>query len=232
MEAQRITESGGDQRFLRPMSFAATEDKFESDSKRCASSCASETKLFVTRNGGKPAVDTDRMRGLDGQDYSALPAAFKFRETSSEACKCRPDPWEAAEQERHLAYRMDAERANAERLAAAKAASAEASAIAMLAAASKASDKKPAGEVMLGRTRSTAADGVLIRAPRQTAKIAPSLRRPPPPARQTIATRPTSHIVRLHLGGRPPIAIRVEPGIVPRRPRSGVFAGRESIPTN
>jgi Protein of unknown function (DUF2865) len=87
--------------FYWPVSFAATRSRFYRDANVCSSSCTSEAKLFhFPANGGQidDAVD------LTGRVYSRLPAAFKYRKALTPSCTCKPEPWSAAEADRHRTY--------------------------------------------------------------------------------------------------------------------------------
>ena len=84
-----------------PISSAATQDSFARDADTCSASCGAEARLFYHPNVGG---DVDTMVDLTGIAYSALPNAFRYRKTLVESCRCRPQPWSEAEQQRHRAY--------------------------------------------------------------------------------------------------------------------------------
>ena len=50
------------------------------------------------------AAMSTRMVDLTGLAYSALPNAFKYRQTLVPSCRCRPQPWSETELQRHRAY--------------------------------------------------------------------------------------------------------------------------------
>lgn len=76
-----------------PMSFAASRQSFKRDAQRCESSCATPAKLFVYRN---PGGSVEHMYDLQGQPYSRLPNAFRYRKEYLKDCRCRPEPWSEA----------------------------------------------------------------------------------------------------------------------------------------
>jgi hypothetical protein len=70
-----------------PISYATTPDKFADDEKTCQRLCpAAETALFTHHN---PGEEVEQAVSLTGQPYSALPAAFRYRQQLDPACTCR-----------------------------------------------------------------------------------------------------------------------------------------------
>ena len=84
-----------------PISSAATQSSFARDADACSASCGAEARLFYHPNVGG---DVDTMVDLTGMAYSALPNAFKYRQTLVPSCRCRPQPWSETELQRHRAY--------------------------------------------------------------------------------------------------------------------------------
>ena len=86
-EGQRL-ERGGTYRtlcvrlcdgFYFPISSAATQSSFARDADACSASCGAEARLFYHPNAGG---DVDSMVDLTGMAYSALPNAFKYRQSA------------------------------------------------------------------------------------------------------------------------------------------------------
>ena len=71
-----------------PISFSTTREHLPQDERACQAMCpGTESKLFFHDNpGGAP----ENMTALDGQAYSSLPTAFKYRTALAESCSCRP----------------------------------------------------------------------------------------------------------------------------------------------
>jgi hypothetical protein len=86
-----------------PINFAVTRDRLQRDSNVCASRCGAQGRLFVHRNPGGSVED---MEDLSGRPYRALRTAFLYRTEYVANCKCQPDPWEQAAQDRHRAYAL------------------------------------------------------------------------------------------------------------------------------
>ncbi|MBX9588989.1 MAG: DUF2865 domain-containing protein [Hyphomonadaceae bacterium] len=84
-----------------PVSYTARRREFARDAAICERSCDQATALHVYRN---PGEEPDDMVDLKGQPYAKLSAAFRYRVSYDEACKCRPHPWEDASRQRHLSY--------------------------------------------------------------------------------------------------------------------------------
>jgi hypothetical protein len=73
--------------FYFPISYATTAAKFAEDEKTCQRLCpAVETALYTYHN---PGEEMDQAVSLAGQPYSALPAAFRYRQQLDPACTCR-----------------------------------------------------------------------------------------------------------------------------------------------
>jgi hypothetical protein len=86
-----------------PINFAVTRDKLQRDSGVCASRCGAQGRLFVHRNPGGSVED---MEDLSGRPYRQLRTAFLYRTELVANCKCQPDPWDEAAQNRHRAYAL------------------------------------------------------------------------------------------------------------------------------
>src|SRR6185312_10996068 len=70
-----------------PISFATSPDRFQQDAQTCQRECpAAQVQLYTYHN---PGEEMNQGVGLDGQPYTALPAAFAYRKQMSPACSCR-----------------------------------------------------------------------------------------------------------------------------------------------
>lgn len=71
-----------------PISFSTTQDRLPEDARACEAMCpGTEAKLFFHDNpGGGP----ENMTALDGQAYTSLATAFRYRTALSDSCTCRP----------------------------------------------------------------------------------------------------------------------------------------------
>ncbi len=70
-----------------PVSFATVQARFQDDEKTCKALCpATEANLFAYRN---PGEDINQAVSLNGQTYSSLPNAFKFRTEFNASCACK-----------------------------------------------------------------------------------------------------------------------------------------------
>lgn len=70
-----------------PVSFATVQARFQDDEKTCKALCpATEASLFAYRN---PGEDINQAVSLNGQTYSSLPNAFKFRTEFNASCACK-----------------------------------------------------------------------------------------------------------------------------------------------
>jgi Protein of unknown function (DUF2865) len=71
-----------------PISFSTTSDRFQDDAQICASMCpGSEAMLYYYPNPGGGPED---MVSINGEPYSALPTAFKYRTSLEASCTCKP----------------------------------------------------------------------------------------------------------------------------------------------
>jgi Protein of unknown function (DUF2865) len=70
-----------------PVSFATYQARFQDDEKTCKALCpATEASLFAYRN---PGEDINQAVSINGQPYTALPNAFKFRTEFNPSCACK-----------------------------------------------------------------------------------------------------------------------------------------------
>jgi hypothetical protein len=70
-----------------PVSFATVPARFPEDENKCKALCpATEAALYAYRN---PGEDINQAVSVNGQPYTALPNAFKFRTEFSPTCACR-----------------------------------------------------------------------------------------------------------------------------------------------
>ena len=70
-----------------PVSFATYQARFQDDEKTCKALCpATEATLFAYRN---PGEDINQAVSINGQPYTALPNAFKFRTEFNPSCACK-----------------------------------------------------------------------------------------------------------------------------------------------
>lgn len=88
---------------IRPVSFSATEDRFDHDRRTCQSGCSAPSRLYVYRN---PGETVDDMTDLSGQPYARLKTAYLFKTTYVASCTCRAQPWEQAAADRHRVYAL------------------------------------------------------------------------------------------------------------------------------
>ncbi len=69
-----------------PISFSTVPARFPADAQTCQSMCpGSDVGLYVYRN---PGEEVSQMVSLAGEPYSALPAAFRYRQEYDAACTC------------------------------------------------------------------------------------------------------------------------------------------------
>lgn len=73
------------------------------DREACESSCSTPARLYILTDLARGA---DSLHDLNGKPYSKLPTAFLYRKELVPDCRCRPDPWSAAEAERHRQYAL------------------------------------------------------------------------------------------------------------------------------
>ncbi|CCD83822.1 conserved hypothetical protein; putative secreted protein [Bradyrhizobium sp. ORS 285] len=70
-----------------PISFATVPGRFADDERACKAQCpAAEATLFTYRN---PGEDMNQAVSINGQSYSALPNAFKYRTEFNPSCSCK-----------------------------------------------------------------------------------------------------------------------------------------------
>src|SRR6266436_3343078 len=70
-----------------PISFATVPTRFPDDERSCKALCpATEANLFTYRN---PGEDINQAVSVNGQPYTALPNAFRFRNEFNPSCACK-----------------------------------------------------------------------------------------------------------------------------------------------
>jgi Protein of unknown function (DUF2865) len=70
-----------------PISFATVPGRFPDDEKTCKALCpATEASLYAYRN---PGEDINQAVSISGQQYSASPNAFRFRQEFNPSCACK-----------------------------------------------------------------------------------------------------------------------------------------------
>jgi len=70
-----------------PVSFATYQARFGDDERTCKALCpATEATLFTYRN---PGEDINQAVSINGQSYTSLPNAFKYRTEFSPSCACK-----------------------------------------------------------------------------------------------------------------------------------------------
>ncbi len=84
-----------------PISNATTRSGFYKDAKICKASCGEDAKLFYHDKNDTSVSD---MVDLTGRPYVRHQTAFLYRKRQVEGCKCKPDPWELSELQRHRGY--------------------------------------------------------------------------------------------------------------------------------
>lgn len=73
--------------FYFPISFATVPGRFADDEKTCKALCpAADASLFAYRN---PGEDMNSAVSINGQSYSSLPNAFKYRQEFNPSCSCK-----------------------------------------------------------------------------------------------------------------------------------------------
>ncbi len=87
--------------YYYPISFATVPSKFRDDERACQRSCpAAEVVLYSHRN---PGEDINQAVSITGQQpYTALPAAFKYRQAFDSSCSCRRPGESWAQAMKHL----------------------------------------------------------------------------------------------------------------------------------
>ncbi len=69
-----------------PISFSTVQGQFAADQQTCQSMCpGAEVNLYVYHN---PGEDPSQMVSVDGQPYTALPTAFRYRTEYDPSCSC------------------------------------------------------------------------------------------------------------------------------------------------
>ncbi|MGJ5177471.1 DUF2865 domain-containing protein [Bradyrhizobium oligotrophicum] len=70
-----------------PISFATVPGRFADDERACKAQCpAADASLFTYRN---PGEDMNQAVSVNGQPYTALPNAFKYRTEFNPSCSCK-----------------------------------------------------------------------------------------------------------------------------------------------
>jgi hypothetical protein len=70
-----------------PISFATSPARFPDDERACKALCpATEANLYAYRN---PGEDINQAVSVNGQPYTALPNAFRYRSEFNPSCSCR-----------------------------------------------------------------------------------------------------------------------------------------------
>jgi hypothetical protein len=70
-----------------PISFATVPGRFPDDEKACKAQCpATDANLYTYRN---PGEDMNQAVSISGQNYTALPNAFKYRTEFNPTCSCK-----------------------------------------------------------------------------------------------------------------------------------------------
>ncbi|MFL6836316.1 MAG: DUF2865 domain-containing protein [Bradyrhizobium sp.] len=70
-----------------PVSFATVQARFADDERTCKALCpAAEATLFAYRN---PGEDINQAVSINGQPYTSLPNAFKYRTEFNPSCACK-----------------------------------------------------------------------------------------------------------------------------------------------
>jgi len=73
--------------FYFPISYATSPGRFAQDEKTCQRMCpAAEVQLFSYRTTGE---DVTQATSTNGQTYSSLPNALKYRQSFDAACSCK-----------------------------------------------------------------------------------------------------------------------------------------------
>lgn len=74
--------------FFFPVSFAATQSRFEADANMCRRTCpGTDAQLFSYPN---PGGTIEQATSLSGQPYKQLPNAFKYQTQFVKDCSCKP----------------------------------------------------------------------------------------------------------------------------------------------
>jgi len=73
--------------YYYPISYSASPARFAEDEKACRQSCpAAEVSLYMYRN---PGETVEQAVSINGAPYSALPTAYRYRQTVDPNCSCR-----------------------------------------------------------------------------------------------------------------------------------------------
>ena len=73
--------------FYFPISFATVPARFADDEKTCKALCpAADATLYAYRN---PGEDMNQAVSINGQPYTALPNAFRYRQEFNPTCACK-----------------------------------------------------------------------------------------------------------------------------------------------
>jgi hypothetical protein len=73
--------------YYYPISYAASPARFAEDEKKCRQSCpAAEVNLYMYRN---PGETVEQAVSTNGAPYTALPTAFRYRQSVEPNCSCR-----------------------------------------------------------------------------------------------------------------------------------------------
>ena len=83
-----------------PMTFDAHRSRLDHDAKVCSASCASEARAFVMPKSGEAKDMVD----VQGRPYVKLVNAFRYRKEATDACRCRPEPWQSEARARHEGF--------------------------------------------------------------------------------------------------------------------------------
>ncbi len=76
--------------FYWPMSFSTSHAGIDRDARQCRASCGAPARLFYHRN---PGGDVQHSIDLNGQPYTRLENAFRYRKEYVADCRCKPVPW-------------------------------------------------------------------------------------------------------------------------------------------
>lgn len=87
--------------YYYPISTRAPRTRLEADAAQCTTSCSSEARLFFHLN---PGGDVASARDFTGLHYESLSNAFRYLKQSVDGCRCKPEPWDSAEIQRHRRY--------------------------------------------------------------------------------------------------------------------------------
>jgi hypothetical protein len=75
--------------FFFPISFSTSQDRFQEDERTCQRMCpAAEAVLFSYRN---PGENISQAVSINGQPYTSLPNAFRYRQEYNAGCTCKRD---------------------------------------------------------------------------------------------------------------------------------------------